>query len=74
MKDEQAFPITIDLCQQGIEWHKGMTLRDYFAAKAMQAAITGLLSVRTLHTIDKAEVVRFSMQMADAMLEEREKK
>lgn len=67
--DSPAFPVINGgvLCM-------GMTLRDYFAAKAMQAAITGLLSVRTLHTIDKAEVVLFSMQMADAMLKEREAK
>lgn len=69
VNDSPAFPVI----SGGVN-SMGMTLREYFAAKAMQAAITGLLSVRTLHTIDKAEVVRFSMQMADAMLKEREKK
>jgi hypothetical protein len=30
-----AFPICIDL-GQGVEFHKGMTLRDYFAAQASE--------------------------------------
>ena len=34
-----AFPICIDL-GQGVEYNKGMTLRDYFAAKAMQGFMT----------------------------------
>ena len=49
----------------------GMTLRDYFAAKAMQAAIAGLLPGNTLHNINKAEVANFSEKMADAMLKAR---
>ncbi len=50
---------------------EGMTLRDYFAAKAMQAAIAGLLPGNTLHNISKAEVANFSEKMADAMLKAR---
>ena len=30
-----AFPVTIDI-GSGVEFYKGMTLRDYFAAKAIQ--------------------------------------
>jgi hypothetical protein len=50
--------------------HVGMTLRDYFAAKAMQAAITGCAT--------RAEVglysdwAGFAYEMADAMLKARE--
>ena len=51
--------------------HVGMTLRDYFAAKAMQAAITGCAT--------RGEVGIYSnwaglaYDMADAMLAAREK-
>jgi hypothetical protein len=50
--------------------NQGMTLRDYFAAKAMQAAITGCAT--------RAEVglysdwAGFAYEMADAMLKARE--
>jgi len=50
-------------------WHGGMTLRDYFAAKAMQAAITGCAT--------RGEVGIYSnwaglaYDMADAMLKAR---
>lgn len=44
----------------------GMTLRDYFAAKAMQAIITGQPEA------DKVRIIAFaSYLMADAMLEAR---
>ena len=38
MKDISAFPFCIDNGDT-IKYHTGMTLRDYFAAKAMQAII-----------------------------------
>ena len=70
MKDTggPAFPVKTAMfdCTQ-----PGMTLRDYFAAKAMQAAIAGLLPGNTLHNISKAEVANFSEKMADAMLKAR---
>ncbi len=44
----------------------GMTLRDYFAAKAMQALITKNIS-------KMATITDISYKMADFMLEEREK-
>jgi hypothetical protein len=64
MNNEQAFPNPhrTDIT--------GMTLRDYFAAKAMQAAITGCAT--------RAEVglysdwAGFAYEMADAMLKARE--
>jgi hypothetical protein len=48
----------------------GMTLRDYFAAKAMQAIITGSLPHGTLEYRDAATA---GYRFADAMLAERDK-
>ena len=59
-----AFPIVIDI-GQGVEWHKGMTLRDYFAAKAMQALLTR-------RPLSGGEVARDAYIIADAMLKARE--
>lgn len=39
MNNPPAFPIVIDL-DGSVKYQTGMTLRDYFAAKAMQAFIT----------------------------------
>jgi len=55
----------------------GMTLRDYFAAKAMQG-MTGLLNpvygVGSGHNAEMIEfIVRSSRIVADAMLKERDK-
>lgn len=57
------------------QWSSGMTLRDYFAAKAMQAIIT---SPRTMKLEGKAvtgnvDVARAAYNQADSMLKEREK-
>lgn len=49
----------------------GMTLRDYFAAKAMPAHIQ-MLSTATLPDWN-AEIARLSYLVADAMLAERNK-
>jgi hypothetical protein len=58
-----AFPCpTISIGQ-----HQGMTLRDYFAAKAMQ---TKIFSVRPYDTTE--EIARDAYRMADAMLKARE--
>lgn len=46
------------------EPEKGMTLRDYFAAKAMQ----GIL----FEGLDPAETAKHAYEMADAMLKARE--
>lgn len=59
---------------------RGMTLRDYFAAKAMAAWITEGAIVRAMQ-IDPSKASAWAMeqvsaaafQMADAMLAEREK-
>ena len=61
-----AFP-----CQDGVICvSDGMTLRDYFAAKAMQVYL-GQNKSRTAPPIDYAEA---SYDMADAMLKAREEK
>ena len=48
------------------EPEKGMTLRDYFAAKAMQGLLAGT------STSDGDAIVKDSYALADAMLKERE--
>ena len=45
---------------------QGMTLRDYFAAKALQAHITNNLNLRP------EDVAKWAYKYADAMLAERE--
>lgn len=51
--------------------HYGMTLRDYFAAKAMQGVLASPLHASTETAKQMAEA---SYIMADAMLEQRNKK
>ena len=74
--NEPAFPG--DNAQSGPFY--GMTLRDYFAAKAMAAFTSDIERVRTLHESAKAhrlsfgeEVAAQAYDMADAMLAERAK-
>lgn len=52
-------------------WDMGMTLRDYFAAKAMQGFIAQELASQPYDWAD--EVARASYAMADAMLAARDK-
>jgi hypothetical protein len=66
-----AFPIVIDI-GQGVEWHKGMTLRDYFAAKVMQS---GMVNATGLPNVSDESLQVFCGQcyrVADAMLKARE--
>lgn len=69
-KNPNAFPIEY---QDG-EFQTGMTLRDYFAAKAMQGVIASTqgigLEVNEKHI---KIVVKKAYMYADAMLKEREK-
>lgn len=66
MKNENATPTVKHDGQLSIP-HGGLTLRDYFAAKAMQA----FLSEGTLVNIET--VTKTSYAYADAMLSERNK-
>ena len=59
-----AFPLNWD--KQGEFWAFGMTLRDYFAAKAMQ----GLLASEVNAPIQ--DFAKTAYEMADAMLKARE--
>lgn len=77
-----AFPHnTVVVDKEGgiIEHHKGMTLRDYFAAKAMQGFITGSIEWTPTHKHpDDSSLALFkdiaqdSYVIADAMLKARE--
>jgi len=62
MKNQnQAFPV-------GYNGHQGMTLRDYFAAKAMQ----GLLTAEIVGEYSNEHVAEIAFMLADAMLKARE--
>ena len=50
----------------GIVPHGGMTLRDYFAAKAMQSML------ETFRNTPYDSAAKYAYQMADAMLEARQ--
>jgi len=68
MKDIPAFPVSGDWSQIK---DKGMTLRDYFAAKAMQTMAEG----RGAANLNQGGYVAVSMmayEMADAMMKARE--
>ena len=68
-----AFPQTYQKCEEHMV---GMTLRDYFAANAIQAMFTGAvmdgLTMNQDINCDKAAETAYTM--ADAMLKEREQK
>ena len=71
MNSAPAFPVPSYVNASG-ETHdvsfKGMTLRDYFAAKAMQAVLTN----HKLEDCDDDVVAKNCYQMADFMLKARE--
>ena len=67
MKDTPAFPIVVDY-GDGVKYQTGMTLRDYFAAKAMQ----GMLSENSGIRYPTDELVDFAYKVADAMMKARE--
>lgn len=71
MNNPAAFPLieTAPDGSQSIE--PGMSLRNYFAAKAMQAWLTDAFGDDYAPNEDKC--ARFAYKMADAMLAEREK-
>ena len=61
-----AFPCFEYIAQDGRKNPEGMTLRDYFAAKAMQGDMT-----QGIHEDDFLETAARSYKMADAMLKAR---
>ena len=70
MKDGgPAFPVPAELCQDlTVQEQRGMTLRDYFAAKAMQ----GFIACPNTRG-EPNDIAAWCYQMADAMLKERSK-
>jgi len=65
-----AFPNKQEYSEHGNSWFQyetGMTLRDYFAAKAMQGVVPGKMWK------DWEEIVRAAYGIADAMIAERAK-
>ena len=71
--NEPAFPTGIITDGKGkiIGGNNGMTLRDYFAAKAMQGLITQFAHGFEPDTVDGFSTI--SYQIADSMMEAREK-
>ncbi len=71
MVGESAFPVKTDMADGSSIESMGMSLRDYFAAKAMQ----GLLSDPNAGMLDDDmnHWAALSYKMADAMLRAREK-
>ena len=67
MKDISAFP------HENFLSHRGMTLRDYFAAQAMQGAIAhGLFNAQKADKDYAEYVAAISYGYADAMMKARE--
>lgn len=70
MSDKLAFPV--EDTQQFSD--SGMTLRDYFAAKAMQAIISNPQMVDCFHESTPEWISRNSYLQADAMMKARQTK
>jgi hypothetical protein len=66
MKDIPAFPLEMVYTQEN-EKFNGMTLRDYFAAKAMQ----GLL-LDGVGSLSDEELADWAYKLADAMMKARQ--
>jgi hypothetical protein len=71
-----AFPVPAELCQDlTVYEQRGITVRDYFAAKAMQTYIADQALIDLycyLEKDPKHEVAVTAYMMADAMLKARE--
>jgi hypothetical protein len=68
-----AFPVPLNPGQswQGMAPCDGMTMRDYFAAKAMHGFITNI-DKRRSDLIDVPQLAKSSYSIADAMLKARD--
>jgi hypothetical protein len=64
-KGEPAFPIVIDL-GNNVEWHKGMTMRDYIATKAMQS----ILCSDIYRSSSFEEISQCAYEVADEMIKQ----
>jgi hypothetical protein len=63
-----AFPF---VCDADFDYGTGMTLRDYFAAKAMQILVHSMGNQGTIHIFNDVQA-EVAYQMADQMLKARE--
>jgi len=76
--NQPAFPVSFKWGKE-LNQYNGMTLRDYFAAKAMQAILTNEAShsvvMKVSHELAMTEelaISKMSYVMADAMMKARE--
>ena len=75
-----AFPISVMTYQPDhpesprytTTWHNGMTLRDYFAAKAMQGWLSTYGANVPQQAVPTENIAMLAYQIADAMLKARE--
>jgi len=67
---EKAFPRADGRYDSSLSNEQGMTLRDYFAAKAVQGLLSGLLADG--QDIHWSELARNAYWQADAMLKARD--
>lgn len=72
--EKSAFPVQGMSLRNGQQfqavYYDGMTLRDYFAAKAMQGALSNAY-VAERYQMKTWEIAKEAYEMADAMLEAR---
>ena len=69
MKDIPAFPVAFKWGRE-LSQYNGMTLRDYFASKAMQGALSGCATRGEV--VIYSNLAGLSYDMADAMMKARE--
>jgi hypothetical protein len=69
MNNQPAFPVGLEAFGED---KTGMTLRDYFAAKAMHAFVTAWIEKNT-YPDSNLTVAKSAYNLADAMLAAREK-
>ena len=67
MSEQSAFPSVDFRSEIANESNSGMTLRDYFAAKAMQ----GILAATTTQVVNLDNVAENAFKMADAIMKAR---
>jgi hypothetical protein len=70
MNNPPAFPVQSVYIEDQETNSRGMSLRDYFAARAMQGMLAGLLAYG--HDIMWDEIAKDAYRQADAMLKARE--
>jgi hypothetical protein len=70
MNNQPAFPVFPETGGGHAAAFKGMTLRDYFAAKAMQGVVSGCAARGEV--LIYSELAGFSYDIADEMLKARE--